>query len=437
MSGGGNGIDREAEMARLKAEARVDVREAEAILEERKGPPPPPKGSSIGDVIARWRAEGPVTHEPTGFAPLDEATGGGFVFGRFVLVVGAPDAGKTFLALCLAHPYAERGLVVGILAVDEDDDGVVTRLAQRSGYARDRIERRNGADLDDLEHRLGPLAIELFDASTTIEAAAARVAALCAEKNARGVLIIDSLDTVACDAELLPGGPNGEVAVARARAIACKAVARKHRLITFATQEMNRGGFRSEEAVASANDLAVGKYGGEFQAHVQLTLRNVKDEPNVLHVKLPKNKLRPPGCDVDGLYLEIDRGPHTLAVSDFEPGGGGEERDAAREERARVRNIAKSLAARAHLAVVLMLEPGLGRNEAAIRLQARGLGRDAARDVLAGGWPELVRGPGPRRSWRHYLLGARVPDEVLALVPVEERARVQRATPPAAEEPGS
>jgi predicted ATP-dependent serine protease len=94
-------------------------------------------------VLDTWGTEGPLIHEPTGFAKLDEATGGGPVYGTRWVVVGAPDAGKTALLVQIGHEYAKRGIHVGFLAVDEEAGDLVTRLAQRVGFSRQDCERRD------------------------------------------------------------------------------------------------------------------------------------------------------------------------------------------------------------------------------------------------------------------------------------------------------
>ena len=63
-------------------------------------PSTPP--ANITDVLAHWRKNGPLVHEPTGIEALDEVTDGGPVYGSRWGVAGAPDAGKTALAMQVA-----------------------------------------------------------------------------------------------------------------------------------------------------------------------------------------------------------------------------------------------------------------------------------------------------------------------------------------------
>src|SRR6478609_86584 len=129
--------------------------------------------SSIGSVIEEWRVSGPLVHEPTGISALDELTGGGPVYGSRWYLAGAPDAGKTALLVQIAHVFSQRGVTVGLLAVDEDPEDIVTRFAQRVGFSRSHCEIRDPIILDGIAVALNGLAVRLYDSSWTIEAAAA------------------------------------------------------------------------------------------------------------------------------------------------------------------------------------------------------------------------------------------------------------------------
>ncbi len=75
------------------------------------------------------------------------------------VLIGAPDGSKTLAQVVLADRWAREGILVGILGVDEDADGLVTRLAQRRVDAegcltREDCELRNPKSLDRIEQQL-------------------------------------------------------------------------------------------------------------------------------------------------------------------------------------------------------------------------------------------------------------------------------------------
>lgn len=91
-----------------------------------------PMGMSFSDVFDEFERWGPLIHEPTGIATLDDMTGGGIVYGSSVALLGIPDAGKTMFAIQIAHEYAQRGIVVGFLGVDEEPGDLVLEPAKPS-----------------------------------------------------------------------------------------------------------------------------------------------------------------------------------------------------------------------------------------------------------------------------------------------------------------
>jgi len=84
---------------------------------------PLPELSPSG-IVAAWRTEGRLVRVPTGIEPLDRMCRGGLPVPWRVILVGAPSAGKTALAVVIAYMLAsacfDAGLCVGILAVDEE-----------------------------------------------------------------------------------------------------------------------------------------------------------------------------------------------------------------------------------------------------------------------------------------------------------------------------
>jgi replicative DNA helicase len=275
------------------------------------------------DVLARWRKEGPLAHESTGLAQIDDLTGGGPVYGTRWYLAGAPDAGKTALLAQIAHTWATRGVYVGLLAVDEEDGDLVTRFVQRAvplDRGRPRFTRRDCEDRP--EHVLDEMSAALADVDShvlffgegwTIEASA-RALYHHASNHSRGgtvrcALLVDSIQMVTCEAGLRAKDPSPrELVTANVRAL--RAVASRYWLISMATSEMNRGAYRTIDAAEMSSDLASGKESGaiEYSARVQLTLRSVKDHGDLIQVRAAKNKHgasypRPEG----EFFLRIDR----------------------------------------------------------------------------------------------------------------------------------
>ena len=269
---------------------------------------------TIADVLATWRAEGPLVHEPTGVDTLDEMTGGGPVYGSRWYALGAPDAGKTALLIQIADTFARRGIVVGVLAVDEEASDIVTRLAQRAGWKRKDCEERDVDVVSTMAEALGGLPIKLYDDTWSIEAAARDLADVAAATGGRACLVVDSIQAVSSEASAR-GERDGrelstrETVTSNVRAF--RAAATRYKLLAFATGEMNRGAYRSVLAAEQSDDMASGKESGaiEYSARVMLALRNVKKEPGKIEVRIVKNKHGTLGS----FFLEIDRRQMKLA----------------------------------------------------------------------------------------------------------------------------
>jgi hypothetical protein len=363
---------------------------------------PSPRPVTVTEVIAEWRVAGSLVHEPTGITKLDELTGGGPVYGSRWYLAGAPDAGKTALLLQIAHTLAGRGVHVGLLAVDEEPSDVVTRLAQRIGYARHHCEARDPRVLEKMQAELGSLPIRFYDATWTIEAAAADLAAH--GKGGRAMLGIDSVQTVACDAERAEGARDlSEVAAVTARVRAIRAVASVHRLIVMATSEFGRSAYSSSDRAQQSSTMASGKWSGaiEYSARVLIGLRSVSGEPDLIELDLAKNKHGPRD---QLIHLKLDRRAQTLMETTYEPPPSGRVRgDAASVER-----VAQDALA---VARVLLRQPGLGSRE--LRAAARaatGAGQERVDAALAYLGEAVQVGTGPKNKALRTLDASRLPE---------------------------
>lgn len=291
-------------------------------------------------VLATWRTEGALVHEPTGFAKLDEITRGGLVYGTTTYLQGAPNASKTIIVLQIAHHYAERGIVVGLMASDEDASDLMTRLAQRIGFERDDVEKREHGAIDVLERRLGHLPILFFDDETTIEQAAEELVRVA--NGRRCMLGVDSIQVVRCGLESASEREISEQRAITARTIALRRLAAKHRMIIIATSETSRASYRARTEDDRIEDIAAGKGSGsiEFKSKVLLTVRKVKRAPGVYSVSPTKNKLQRDDSD-EPFYLKLDRSRQVLEDTDKPPPADDSER-AERAEQAEKREAERN-----------------------------------------------------------------------------------------------
>lgn len=260
---------------------------------------------------------GDTAKMPTGFASFDRATRGGLRTGILVVLGGAPGAGKTALATQLGHTFALRGLPVTVLAADEDPDGLLTRMGQLSGIAREDLENGKPEARAQLVAALGACRFDLVDADedgATIETVAA---AHHAKYGPGGVFIVDSLHTIRCAGSIAADGPRARIDAVLA---ALKAAAKRYGLLVIATSEISRGSYRNEEQAEATNPLAAGKESGgiEYAASVLLVLRTPRGEGGIVSVAMPKNRL---GTKLD-FELVLDPARASLREMAMPPGIG-------------------------------------------------------------------------------------------------------------------
>lgn len=383
---------------------------------------------TVDQVLQQWRAEGALMHEPTGLRRLDELTGGGPVYGSRWYVLGAPDAGKTAFFVQLAETWLVAGVHVGILAVDEDPGDVVSRIMQRRGFTRAECEEREQRVVDDMRGASEVLArLRIYDASWTIERAGEDIARQ-AGPGGRAALLVDSIQTVTCDAEVGAYSQPREAVTMRVGAL--RAVATRWRLIALATSEMGRRGYSGDDRGGGLADMAAAKESGaiEYSARVMLALRPVDGEDGLVELRVAKNKHGPRD---EAIGLRLNRRLQTLE-EDTLPNRRDElaEKEAAK----RAASTARVVEAAAALALVLCETGGLATRDVPGALRDR-LGQcgttlaDAARHRLGKG---LCRRP-MTRGYALHLDGRALPAEVVAALPTDARARVLAARPPAGE----
>ena len=359
------------------------------------------------NVVAVWRLDGPLVRIPTGLAALDKACRGGLPVPWRLYIIGAPSAGKTLLQVAtadhMARAAAEAGACVGILAVDEEPEDITIRLLQIAGFTVAEAEARDPEVLRQMGAALEGLAIRLYDATWTIETAAADLAAWAAQQRRHGVLFVDSLQTARSSAGAGTTARDGVEANVRATRWA----ATTHRLLVVATSEANRASYRNDDAAKDTNDLAAGAETRaiEFGAQTLLMLRTPKDEPDTIHVRIAKNRR----AFVGEFWLRLDRERHR--VTECDDPNADPNRVATREHEQRQGVKASVLFDAEHLASVLRCHPdGLG--ELALRAELRTQGFTwgvnrllAAKAALAAGHKgcrlaEVSEGPGKRKLSR-------------------------------------
>lgn len=401
-----------------------------------------PRRTRPTDILEAWAKHGPLVHEPTGIPALDEATDGGPVYGTRWYLAGAPDAGKTAMQVQIADHFLSHGVTVGLLAIDEEPEDIFMRFAQRRGFTRAECEQRRTDVLRLIGDHLAELPLVMYDASWTIERAAQDLADYAAEHTRRlneerarthpqleplvprAMFGIDSIQTATCESEASATGPREQV---NARVRAFRQATMTHRLIGIATSEMNRTAYRSVEDAEKAEDMATAKESGaiEYSARVLLALRSVAGEADMVELRIAKNKHGPRG---ERIHLKLDRRLQTLTESK-PPEELHEEAD--REAYARER----ILSAATGVALCLARRPGLVSRDLRtnVRAQLNGCSNDRTDTAVA--WltdrhGAIVTTAGGRNSQLHYLVGDRVPDEVLSRLDAADRAKVSTTRPP-------
>lgn len=244
---------------------------------------------------------------PTGFAALNTATRGGLRAAKLIVAAGAPGAGKTGWCVQVALEYMVAGHPVGILACDEDADGLLIRIGQQWGLVREDLERGVLGACRRLAELLTGHPIALVDADeseATIEDVAERVAATAKEVGKPGVLVVDSVQKVRCREHALnPARIERERVDATMRAL--KHVSRGMGLLTLATSEANRALYRGG-ADPKINPLAAAKESGsiEYAAALMMVLTSVPGESDLVDVAVPKNRI---GAGREGWRMRFDR----------------------------------------------------------------------------------------------------------------------------------
>lgn len=332
------------------------------------------------NIFGNWLEQGRLIHEPIELGLVDSLTAGGPVYGSRWYVLGAPDACKTAFIVQTADVLARKGIAVGIFAVDEEGSDMQTRLVQRAGFERFEAERRD----PDVVHRMSetirqahPIPILYFNDDDTIESAAAELAEFARKSGVKAALLIDSVQTVTCNALYNQREEPSEYVKVTRNVRAIRSAATRYNLIVISTSEMNResykaiktdGGNGKSKNGKAKHHMASGKQSGaiEYSARVMLSWEPAIDAEseivaNTYRVAIEKNKHGPSG---DCFYVELNRQRMTLS---HVPGPDLQAADAdasqARERQRLAREAEKEAAERARVAkeAALKLERESGK----------------------------------------------------------------------------
>lgn len=262
---------------------------------------PAPQSPSLVERAKAIRGRCPAQRIPTGLPTLDEACRGGFVLPRFIVVGGAPGAGKTSLVVWWALQWAKTGRPVVMLAVDEGADDIVMRLAAEQGLDVAKLEDGDGEEWAALEDYLATLGITVLDGDEgwTVESAASEAAGKTNGLSA--VLIVDSLQTANCMVDRPDASPRERITAVTG---VCKRAVKNHRLLVVATSELARAAYRNRQQAENIDPLAAfaESRGVEYGAQTALVLRSLPDGDGLVEVCVPKNR----GGRKPTLNIQID-----------------------------------------------------------------------------------------------------------------------------------
>lgn len=264
---------------------------------------PAPSYVRLAERVRARIGQPPPLRLPTGVATFDNASRGGLVCPRVVVVGGAPGAGKTSIVIDWGHRWAAAGIPVVALAVDEGVEGYESRLGLRLNLDQDALDRNDSDALGKLARHLESLPFEVVDEEQnfTIETAAELLSRMPSQSGAR-VLLIDSAQTA-------PASGTDEATSPRERVDrvmrACKLASKKHGLLVVVTSELARGFYRSRNTAEAIDPLAAFKESGgiEYGAATALVLRTVKGDGGLVDVLVPKHR----GYRRDPFRLRLNR----------------------------------------------------------------------------------------------------------------------------------
>ena len=286
-----------ADLAKRDPEAfRARLREmAEEVPAPASTDKPRPQWTSAADRARRIGQD--VERTPFVLPTLTTATRGGIGPGKIIAVGGAPGAGKTSLFMNQARVWAREGVLVGILAADEDADGLLIRIGQQIGIDRGALEcgypgarAELAAALEEMPNLI--LVDSEEEIGATIEALADELV-LRRQPNQLAVMILDSLQTVQPEMDERQARDVRERVDTVVKTM--KRLARRQRLAFVATSEVSRGSYNTADKNRQTSPLAAFKESGgiEYGVAVALVMARVKNDDGSyeIEVTVAKNRL--------------------------------------------------------------------------------------------------------------------------------------------------
>ncbi len=248
---------------------------------------------TVGEVLRRLQDQGnPVA---TGVPALDDRMRGGLRPGRVVIIGGAPHAGKTNLGLQIAGAAAAAGCAVACLMADEGREPAVVRVGQRFGHEREALE-----DVNHPQHEQTLAAVEAAldgqvlgfpdpDAEDlTMEGVAEALARDYPDH--RKLLVVDSIQMVRMRGGVTDFPSIRERIMEAGRRLRRLAVT--HNMMVVYISETNRAWYRSKKDEDRVADLAAfAEARLEFSGDTLLLLRASEEDPDLVEIRVPKNRL--------------------------------------------------------------------------------------------------------------------------------------------------
>lgn len=264
----------------------------------------------VASLLARKKE-----HLSTGLPTLDKLTRGGLEAPGFVVIQGAPEAGKTTIAVQLGAKWAQEGHAVVVLSSDETQTDTLTRFGQLANATLGDLEERNPEALALLTaYVLGMPGISMLDGAgdnddsvKTVDDAIEEALSIAGElaPTAIPIVIIDSLQTVLVRGyDDMTKDPRTRVdSVVRA----CKR-GRGRGCLIVATSEVARLHYGSGTQRDEMNPMAAGKESGgiEYGANLVVLLRALQAHAGVVRAIVPKAKRGTTGT-FHLAFTEIDR----------------------------------------------------------------------------------------------------------------------------------
>lgn len=287
-------------------------------------PAPPIIDISIPDLLAGYwtQVEWRKMCASTGFKSLNDALGGGLESKREVVLLGAPNCGKTTLAHQIADHVADGGRpVLYVTSEDSPHDlicktlariGQVNYTAVKKGWSSEQAKIREALAIQ--AERQSTKYLRYLDATGAISLEAIREKALAhfAEAPSQGVLVIDYLQRMA--RAIRAQGLNMELREAvtflteQLRALACEIDC----CVVVVASQNRASGYKMQDS-----NLATAKESGdiEYTADVMLTLGEDKESTTL--------KRKPGQPFIKPLVLRIDKnrqGDKDVKIDlDFQP----------------------------------------------------------------------------------------------------------------------